>query len=111
MERRLKLIWDFRGPGASKTAEHHEQHLRDYVIAHGLHSSTSTMMDSGTDTRRDLNITGHRDVSDTYSYAFMVVAESEMPAVRDALKPHRGEIHKEAPHDSHKDASSKPSPN
>ena len=28
--RKLKLIWDFRGPDALKTAEHHEIHLKEY---------------------------------------------------------------------------------
>jgi hypothetical protein len=30
MERKIKLIWDFRGPTAAKTAEHHEIHLKEY---------------------------------------------------------------------------------
>ena len=34
--RKLKLIWDFRGPYALKTAEHHEIHLKDYIVIQKL---------------------------------------------------------------------------
>ncbi len=30
MERKIKLIWDFRGPASAKTAEHHEIHLKEF---------------------------------------------------------------------------------
>jgi len=75
--KRIKLIWDFRGPAANKTAEHHEKHLKDYV----------------TIKKTNLNITGHQHLNTMHSLAFMVVAENEMIAVRDALKPHRGELY------------------
>ena len=29
--RKLKLIWDFRGPASLKTAEHHLIHLKEYI--------------------------------------------------------------------------------
>lgn len=73
----IKLIWDFRGPAAAKTAEHHEIHLKDYIKAENLKQS----------------ITGYTSINEMYSLAYMVVEESEMIAVRDALKPHRGEIY------------------
>lgn len=76
--RKIKLIWDFRGPAAYSVARHHEEHLKEYLAAtEGL----------------TLAITGHSDLSSMHSLAFMVVEESEMPAVRDALRPHRGEIY------------------
>ena len=31
MSRKIKLIWDFRGPASAKTAEHHEIHLKEYI--------------------------------------------------------------------------------
>ncbi len=79
LERQLKLIWDFKGPHASKTALHHEIHLKDYITIEKL----------------TLNITGTQDLSDMHSIAYMVVSDSEMKKVRDALKPHRGQLHKE----------------
>ena len=77
MSRKIKLIWDFRGSVAAKTAEHHEIHLKEYIQIEKL----------------DLNITGFKIVDDMYAYAFMVVTDENMIFVRDALKPHRGEIY------------------
>ncbi|WP_394746785.1 hypothetical protein [Spongiimicrobium salis] len=77
MSRKIKLIWDFRGPAAQKTAEHHVVHLKEYIALEKL----------------ALNISGHTYYSDMYSIAYMVVEESEMISVRDALKPHRGEVY------------------
>lgn len=77
MQKRIKLIWDFRGPTAAATAKHHEIHLREYIVAESL----------------ELNITGHQELSNAHSMAFMVVPEEQMILVRDALLPHRGEIY------------------
>lgn len=76
MQRQLKLIWDFRGPAAAKTAEHHEIHLREYIEIEKL----------------PINITGFEVINDMYAIAYMVVTDEYMISVRDALKPHRGEI-------------------
>jgi hypothetical protein len=76
MSRRIKLIWDFRGPASSKTAEHHEIHLKEFIIAEQL----------------PINITGFEIYNEMYAIAFMVVSDENMIAVRDALKPHRGEL-------------------
>lgn len=77
MQRKIKLIWDFRGPTADKTAEHHEKHLKEYITIE----------------KTNQNITGYQQVSELHSFAYMVVDESEMIATRDALKPHRGEVY------------------
>ncbi len=79
MERKLKLIWDFRGPTASKTAQHHEIHLKEYITSEKL----------------SLQITGFQDINEMHSIAYLVVTDSEMKAVRDALKPHRGTLYEE----------------
>lgn len=79
MERKLKLIWDFRGPAAQKTAQHHEIHLKEYILTENLTT----------------NITGSMDISDMHSIAYLVVSDSEMKKVRDALKPHRGQLYEE----------------
>ncbi|MFD2826147.1 hypothetical protein ACFSYG_06660 [Leeuwenhoekiella polynyae] len=76
MEKKIKLIWDFRGHDAQKIAEHHEIHLTDYKKAHNLNKSA----------------TGVETKSPLYTIAYLTVLQSEMPAVRDALKPHRGEF-------------------
>jgi hypothetical protein len=76
MSRKIKLIWDFRGPASAKTAEHHEIHLKEYIAAENL----------------PLNITGFEIYNELYAIAFMVVTDENMIAVRDGLKPHRGEL-------------------
>ena len=76
MSRQIKLIWDFRGSAAAKTAEHHVIHLKEYISAEKL----------------PLNITGFTIINEMHSIAFMVVTDENMIAVRDRLKPHRGEV-------------------
>lgn len=78
-ERLIKLIWDFRGPAAAKTAEHHVIHLKEYIQIEQL----------------EVNITGFSDLSEMHSIAYMVVPEHKMIAFRDALKPHRGQVYEE----------------
>lgn len=75
--RKLKLIWDFRGPDANKIAEHHEKHLKEYIIAQKL----------------TISITGIETLSDMHTIAFMVVNEDQMKPIRDVLKPHRGQVY------------------
>lgn len=77
--RQLKLIWDFRGPDALKIAEHHEIHLKEYIKA----KNTS------------FDITGFEAINDFHAIAFMVVSEAEMKPIRDALKPHRGQVYQQ----------------
>ncbi len=74
--RKIKLIWDFRGEASAKTAEHHEKHLKEYIAIEKL----------------PLNITGFDVINEMHAIAWMVVTDDYMIAVRDALKPHRGEI-------------------
>ena len=72
---RLKLIWDFRGPQAERTAEHHRKHLDEYAFAEALSTP----------------VTGVEMVNDMHHIAFLVVDPDQMKPVRDALKPHRGQ--------------------
>ena len=74
--KKIKLIWDFRGPVSSKIAEHHEIHLKQYIVSEKL----------------DVNHTGVEIYNEMHAIAYMVVSEAMMIPVRDALKPHRGEI-------------------
>ena len=79
LDKKIKLIWDFRGPTAAKTAEHYEIHLKEYILNEEM----------------KFDITGHRHLTDNHSIAFLVVAEFEMVQARDDLKPHRGEIYQD----------------
>ena len=76
MSRQIKLIWDFRGQVSAKTAEHHEIHLKEYILAEKLSP----------------NITGFESFGEMHAIAFMVVTDETMIQVRDALKPHRAEL-------------------
>lgn len=76
-ERKLKLIWDFKGPDAERIAEHHALHLKEYIQTNDM----------------SLNITGFEPINKEHCIAYIVVQESEMITVRDALKPHRGQIY------------------
>lgn len=74
--RKIKLIWDFRGGDASKIAEHHEIHLKEFIITEKL----------------PYTITGFEIKNEWHAIAYMVVTDEHMIPVRDALKPHRGEL-------------------
>ena len=75
MEEMAKLIWEFRGPNALRTAEHHEIHLKEYFTIEGISALE----------------TGVVSVSDFNATAFCIVAMSHVPSLRAALKPHRGQ--------------------
>ncbi|WP_299116542.1 hypothetical protein [uncultured Winogradskyella sp.] len=75
--RKLKLIWDFRGPASKQTAEHHLVHLREYIEMNDL----------------DITISGVEILSEMHCLAYLVVDESKMKPIRDALKPHRGQVY------------------
>lgn len=77
LDRKIKLIWDFRGPGAGRTAEHYTKHLAEFVAIEEL----------------KFDITGFQHLSDMHSISYLVVAEFELPEVREILKPQRGEVY------------------
>ena len=76
MSRKIKLIWDFRGEAASKTAAHHDIHLKEYLEKE----------------KNTLEKTGFEIINEMHAIAFIVVDEKDMIMFRDILKPHRGEV-------------------
>lgn len=76
MSRKIKLIWDFRGPEAEQIAEHHAVHLREFSEKEKLAYFTA----------------GVDRISPMHSLAYIVVGEELMITFRDALIPHRAEI-------------------
>lgn len=76
MERRIKLIWDFKGPDALKTAEHHCIHLKEFTQIDKL-------------PYHEVNLA---TLNEMHSVAYITIDESLMKVFRDALKPHRGEL-------------------
>ncbi len=77
--RKIKLLWDFRGPDALEIAKHHAVHLSDFIKKEKL----------------PLDISGFDSLSDQHAVAYLVVEESMMIQIRDALLPHRGEVYSE----------------
>ncbi|GLB50501.1 hypothetical protein [Neptunitalea lumnitzerae] len=75
--RDIKIIWDFRGPAALKTAEHHAIHLKEYAANCAIEYTTIDI----------------QTFNEFYTIAFIVVKEKDMLSVRDALKPHRAEVY------------------
>lgn len=78
MNRKIKLIWDFRGLDALKTAEHQAIHLKEFVLKEKLPFY-------------ECNFT---QISEKHTIAFIIIDEANMKIYRDALLPHRGEIAK-----------------
>jgi hypothetical protein len=77
MPERLKLIWDFHGPDAEKIATHHQIHLNQFAEIEQLINP----------------LTGIEVLSEMHVIAFLVVDKNAMIPVRDALKPHRGQVY------------------
>lgn len=75
--RRIKMIWDFRGPNSLKIAEHHGIHLEEYMNMNKVPNG----------------LVGTETISDMHVIAYMVVDEDQVQALREALKPHRGQMH------------------
>jgi hypothetical protein len=75
--RKIKLIWDFRGEAAAKTAKHHEIHLKEYLETE----------------KYILKITGFEIINEAHTTAYLVVEEKDMITFRDILKPHRAEVY------------------
>lgn len=76
MERKIKLIWDFKGPDALETAKHHCIHLKEFAQIDNL----------------NYHEVAYNELNEMYTMAFITVDESNMKTFRDALKPHRGEL-------------------
>ena len=76
MSRKIKLLWDFRGEDAKKTAEHHTIHVKDFATLENL-------------SFYEIDI---QEKNEMLFSAFIIVDEKDMKTYRDALKPHRGEV-------------------
>lgn len=78
MQRKIKLIWDFRGPEALEIAKHHVIHLEEFAVKDGLFFFETNI----------------EPVNELYCIAYITVKEEDMIKYRDALMPHRGEVAK-----------------
>ena len=76
MSKKIKLIWDFRGPNGLKTAQHHGKHFKEFAQIEKLNFYEIDQLES----------------SDLHCLSFIVIDEKDMKIYRDALKPHRGQL-------------------
>ncbi|CAM1333994.1 hypothetical protein [Tenacibaculum aestuariivivum] len=76
MSRKLKLIWDFKGPDGLETAKHHCIHLEEFSQIDNLVCHEITF----------------KVLNPMHTIAFVIINESDMKIFRDTLKPHRGEL-------------------
>ena len=76
MNRKIKIIWEFSGPDAEKTAKHHQIHLEDFGKREELSCS----------------IAGTEYINHVVWIAYLIVFEKDAILIRDALKPVRAEI-------------------
>ena len=74
--RKIKLIWDFKGPDGLETAKHHCVHLKEFAQIDKLPYDEVNFV----------------SLNEMHTIAFIVVDEENMKIFRDALKPHRGEL-------------------
>jgi len=71
---KAKLVWNFSGEGALKTAEHHLVHLKEYSEREKVE-----VVEFGTEQQ-----------TESTANAFMIVAKALVNDLRKSLKPHQG---------------------
>lgn len=74
MSEKAQLLWDFRGPEANKTAQHHLIHLKEFAAAEGLNDAQFELIEH----------------SAMFVSAAMVVSMELVTDLRKRLVPHRG---------------------
>jgi hypothetical protein len=73
---KVKLIWDFRGPAAKRTAEHHCIHLKEFVSRENTEGESIKI----------------EEFSEMHVSAVMIINQDDVPFMREKLKPHRGQL-------------------
>lgn len=73
MKRKIRLIWDFYGGDALKKAEHHEVHLKQFMLKEAI----------------GYDLTGTEETQEMHAIAYMTVDEEHVTVLRDALRPNR----------------------
>jgi len=71
---KAKLVWNFTGEGALKTAEHHLVHLKEYAAREAVE-----VMEFGAQQQTEFT-----------AIAFMIVNKDLVNDLRKSLKPHQG---------------------
>ncbi|MEE9349663.1 MAG: hypothetical protein V3U80_06415 [Flavobacteriaceae bacterium] len=76
MNRKIRLIWEFRGPDSLGIAKHHVIHLQEFAKMENL-------------AFYEVNTIEH---SNYFNSAFIIVDEKDMLTYKNALKPDRGTV-------------------
>lgn len=71
--KKIKFIWDFRGPGALQTARHHEIHLKEFCQMEDLKDYEA----------------GHQVINEVQAIAYVTTPAAHLKLIRDRLRPHR----------------------
>lgn len=79
MNRKIRLIWNFRGPDAQKTAEHHVIHLKEFAEINGLIYHDSNILTE----------------NPFLCLAYIIINEKDLSIFKDRLKPDRGTVVKD----------------
>ena len=74
--KKIKLIWDFRGPAAKETAQHHLKHLQEFFKL-----EKKTLISFGTES-----------LSDLHTFSYIIVNKAELDFYKSSLRPHRGQL-------------------
>ena len=73
---RIKLIWKFSGIDATKIAEHHLTHLKEYVQKENL----------------EIFGMGNEKIDDNVTNSFIIIYNDLLEKIKHDLKPHEGFI-------------------
>ena len=76
MVRKIRLLWDFRGPDALETAKHHVIHLKEFAEKENLPFVESSIIEQ----------------NQYLCSAFIIIFETELSIYKNALKPDRGTV-------------------
>jgi hypothetical protein len=74
MENKIRLVWDFRGMDALKTAEHQLVHLLEFMKKEDI-----SFFDDKVE-----------EINEMYSICSISIMQSNLDFVKNKLKPHRG---------------------
>ena len=74
--RKIRLIWDFRGPDALETAKHHVIHLKEFAEMEKLPFYEANFQQQ----------------NNYLAMAYIIINENELTIFKNALKPDRGTV-------------------
>ena len=72
--RKVKMVWDFHGTNAIKTAKHHTIHLEEYIAKNN----------------KEVYKIDSEEINSNSAISFMIVKEKDVNELRNLLKPHKG---------------------